>query len=144
MNKQTRARKCETCKAVLTDEEVRQDQAECFECQYGQTRQSGTLKTGYTPERVVVANDASGFWEVHEDGALLAEFESESLAYEFAAAPTMLRACKKDVERIEHLCGMVNDLAAKLGIGKKVNAEDWTDMALEAIALAEDRADAEE
>jgi len=39
--------------------------------------------------RRIVANDERGVWEVHEDGAWLAEFESESVAQEFAAAPEL-------------------------------------------------------
>jgi hypothetical protein len=53
-----------------------------------------------------------------------------------AAAPELLRACRKDAERIEQLCDMVNGYAIKLGMGKRVNAEDWSDLARAAIAKA--------
>lgn len=39
------------------------------------------------------------------------------------------RALKQDIDRINQLCAMVNHFADKLGLGKKVNAEDWTDNA---------------
>ena len=45
--------------------------------------------------RQVVANDNTGKWEVWQGGAILASFDSESLAVELASAPnlfeTMLR-----------------------------------------------------
>lgn len=53
-----------------------------------------------------------------------------------AAAPELLRACEEDAKRIRHLCAMVNDFAAKLGLGNKVHAEDWDDKARAAIARA--------
>jgi len=43
--------------------------------------------------RKVIANDESGFWDVFEDGAWLARFESESMAIEFAAIPELIQAC---------------------------------------------------
>lgn len=43
-------------------------------------------------QRYVVPNDETGRWEVHLDGAWLAEFESESLAYECAEAPEVRKA----------------------------------------------------
>jgi hypothetical protein len=52
------------------------------------------------------------------------------------AFPDLLEAAKTDAKRIRELCGMVNSFAVKLGLGKKVNAEDWDDAARAAIAKA--------
>jgi hypothetical protein len=51
--------------------------------------------------------------------------------------PELLKACKEDRKRINELCGMVNRFAARLNLGKKVNAEDWADVADAAITKAE-------
>ena len=42
--------------------------------------------------RKVIANDERGVWEVYEDSAWLAEFESESEANLHATAPELLEA----------------------------------------------------
>jgi len=41
----------------------------------------------------VVANDATGTWDLHRHGTLVCRLESESLAYLLAAAPTLYDAC---------------------------------------------------
>jgi len=41
-----------------------------------------------------------------------------------------LKDCKN---RIDELCGMVNRYAVMLKLGKKVNAEDWSDIASEGL-----------
>ena len=42
--------------------------------------------------------------------------------------------CLKECElRINTLCEMVNTYSIQLGIGKKVNAEDWSDIAAEGL-----------
>jgi hypothetical protein len=48
----------------------------------------------------------------------------------------MLAALKKSERYILQLCDMVNDLAIKQGLGRKVYPEDWTEPAREAIAKA--------
>lgn len=45
--------------------------------------------------RKVKPNDNSGMWDVKEGRLLLASFESESLAKEFAAAPDLLEAAQQ-------------------------------------------------
>lgn len=40
--------------------------------------------------------------------------------------PNMAKLAKADA-KIRQLCGMVNDYAGQLGLGKKVNADDWAD-----------------
>lgn len=53
------------------------------------------MGTQHTPgPRIVRANDETGVWDVLQDGMWLVAFESESLAYEFAAAPELLEACQ--------------------------------------------------
>jgi hypothetical protein len=52
------------------------------------------------------------------------------------ANASLLAACKKDAERIRELCRMVNSFSHQLGLGKKVTAEDWDDVARDAIAKA--------
>jgi len=39
----------------------------------------------------------------------------------------LIEGCNEAEKRINQLCDMVNSYAQKLGVGKKVNAEDWTD-----------------
>lgn len=47
----------------------------------------------------------------------------------------VVKRLRKQVERTEQLCTMVNDFSVKLGLGKKkVNAEDWTEEARELLA----------
>jgi methanogenic corrinoid protein MtbC1 len=46
------------------------------------------------------------------------------------------KALKADIERINQLCVMVNSYAIQLGLGKKVNADDWTDAARDALTKA--------
>lgn len=53
-----------------------------------------------------------------------------------AASPDLLRACEESAARIRSLCVTVNNLSGKLGLGKKVNAEDWDDIARAAISKA--------
>ena len=58
-----------------------------------------TMNAKHTRYREVKANDDTGRWEVFQhdvDGSRcwLATFESESWAYEFAAAPDLLEACE--------------------------------------------------
>jgi hypothetical protein len=53
-----------------------------------------------------------------------------------AAQNEMLAALKKSERHIAQLCDMVNDLAIKQGLGRKVHPEDWTEPAREAIANA--------
>lgn len=56
-------------------------------------------------QRVVVPNDQSGLWEVHQPrGVFLAHFESQSLAQEFAAAPRMLPYVKMVADGV--CCGV--------------------------------------
>lgn len=61
------------------------------------------MKTTHT--RYVRANDARGLWAVYEEASggdcWLMEFESESMAYEFAAAPDLLAACREVIEHID-------------------------------------------
>jgi hypothetical protein len=46
-------------------------------------------------KRYVKANDTTGFWDVHEvSGAWIAQFESQSDAELFAAAPELLEALR--------------------------------------------------
>lgn len=49
---------------------------------------------------------------------------SKKLEIENAALKAIRR---KDIAKIEQLCGMVNNFAGQLGLGNKVHAEDWTD-----------------
>lgn len=42
-------------------------------------------------------------------------------------------ALRKSEQNILQLCRMVNDFAAKLGLGKKVTADDWTEDARKAM-----------
>ena len=48
----------------------------------------------------------------------------------------MLAALKKSERYILQLCDMVNHLAMKQGLGRKVYPQDWTEPAREAIAKA--------
>jgi hypothetical protein len=61
---------------------------------------------------------------------------NEANARLMAAAPELLAALKKSERHIAQLCEMVNDLAIKQGLGRKVHPEDWTEPAREAIANA--------
>lgn len=45
------------------------------------------------------------------------------------------KALRQSADRIDQLCGMVNHLANKLGLGNKVNAPDWSDAARGALAV---------
>ena len=51
--------------------------------------------------RIVRANDDTGLWDVLQDGMWLVAFESESLAYEFAAAPELLDSLQECVDAVE-------------------------------------------
>ena len=46
----------------------------------------------------------------------------------------LARLLKKDINKINQLSDMVNTFAIKLGLGKKVNAEDWVDEEITALA----------
>ena len=48
----------------------------------------------------------------------------------------LLMACEEGRKRIRELCGMVNDYAEQLGLGRKVRADDWDDFARAAEAKA--------
>ena len=54
-------------------------------------------------------------------------------------APDLLAALIRQVKHTDQLADMVNGYADQLGLGKKINAEDWTDQARAAIAKAEGR-----
>jgi hypothetical protein len=44
-----------------------------------------------------------------------------------------IKALKESEKRIIELCRMVNNYSIKLGLGKKVNADDWADVASDEI-----------
>lgn len=69
--------------------------------------------------------------------------EGEANARLMACAPEMAKALAQDVARINQLCDMVNHFAHKLGLGKKVTPEDWTDSAEAALRLAQDNGGAQ-
>lgn len=48
-----------------------------------------------------------------------------------------IKALRESEKRIVELCRMVNNYSVKLGLGKKVNAEDWADVASDAIKRLE-------
>lgn len=48
----------------------------------------------------------------------------------------LVAALERQIAHTEQLANMNNHFAAKLGIGKKVNVEDWTDRARSAIDAA--------
>lgn len=62
---------------------------------------------------------------------------SDTHAAALAASEAALLALKKDIQKIEQLCGMVNDFSRKLGLGRKVRSEDWSDTAAAAITKLE-------
>ena len=66
----------------------------------------------------------------------VAHCRNEQIATLLCAAPEMAKALKKSERYILQLCDMVNDLAMKQGLGRKVYPEDWTGPAREAIAKA--------
>lgn len=49
----------------------------------------------------------------------------------------LIKALKKDIDRIEQLCHTVNTLSHQLGLGQKVVAEHFTDNALQAIKMVQ-------
>ena len=79
------------------------------------------------------------------DAELIADFFGESATdhgnAEFAhhacnSHYELLAALEKSEQRIIQLCGTVNTLSAKLGLGQKVRADDFADVARAAIAKA--------
>jgi hypothetical protein len=96
---------------------------------------------------VIEARLAISQWEDHDkfrttegEMDLFGEPQGVKFAREIVrldeANASLLAACKKDAERIQALCRMVNGLAGRLGLGNKVRAEDWDDLARAALAKA--------
>ena len=51
----------------------------------------------------------------------------------------ILKAAEKTIPAIEQLCNMVNTYSQKLGLGRKVRAEDFTEHLRAAIAKAREQ-----
>lgn len=98
----------------------------------------GLSSTGATPirdaERVNVA------WVCGSDAIdgtpQKAKANAEFIVRACNAHDELVAALEKQVAHTEQLAGMANRFAAQLGLGKKVNPEDWTDQARAALAKA--------
>ncbi|MEP2668922.1 MAG: hypothetical protein ABJH04_08000 [Cyclobacteriaceae bacterium] len=68
--------------------------------------------------------------------AAMGQKELNECATLMAAAPQLFKAGQKSVKHIIQLCNMVNGYSNKLGLGQKVNVEDFIEPLQDAITKA--------
>lgn len=87
-----------------------------------------------------VASHPLSFHLSYRDPALSGDgmaFAGEILR-RYSSHAALVEALERQIKHTDQLAGMVNRFADRLGLGKKVNAEDWTDQARAALQLAKE------